>query len=105
MARLVGRQQHVRTDEDAAATWAMELHVVSGFRYRIVRNRVQLVGEAIGAAVSPEHAGHHARLGEIHTADACMRVRRTHHGEPALSRRAEVVAEAAGPGYEPGSFP
>src|SRR5262249_7045360 len=71
---------------------------------RIVRNRLELVGEAISAAVGPEHARLGARLRKIDAADARMRVGRTHHREPALTGCANVVAEAAGPGDEPRVF-
>src|SRR6266446_8995530 len=104
MARPVGRQQHVRADEHGAAAGSVELHVVFGLRQRIVRNGLELIGEAIGAAIGPEYARHGARLRKIHAADARMRVGRTHHRKPALTRRAKVVAEAAGPGDEPGVF-
>ena len=58
MARLVGRQQHVRTDEHLAAARRVQLHVVAGLRQRIVRDRPELVGEAIGAGEHAEHALH-----------------------------------------------
>jgi hypothetical protein len=102
MAYLVGRQQHVRTDEDRAAAGGMELHVVFGLRHRIVRNGVQPLGEVIGAAVRPDHARHDARCRKIHAANACMRVGRSHHCEVALTRRRKIIAEATGAGSEPG---
>src|SRR5262249_5649376 len=63
-----------------------------------------LIGEAIGAAISPEHSRHGARLGKIYAADARMRMGRTHYCKPALTGRAKIVAEAAGPGDEPRVF-
>ncbi len=79
MAHLVGWQQRVRADEHGAAAGSMELHVVFGFRQRIVRNRLELIGEAIGAAIGREHARHGVRFRKIHATDARMRVGRTHH--------------------------
>ena len=61
MARLVGRQQHVRADEDLAAAGRVQLHVVAGLRQRVVRDRSKLVGKAIGAGEHAEHAFHRPR--------------------------------------------
>ena len=47
MARLVGGQQQMRADEDAAATGPGELHVVARLRQRVVRDRPEAVGQAI----------------------------------------------------------
>src|SRR5262249_1784876 len=73
-------------------------------RQRIVRDRIEPVGEAIGAAEGPEHAGHRARFREIHTADARMGMRRTNHGEVTLAGGGKVIAETAGPGDEAEGF-
>jgi hypothetical protein len=61
MPRLVGRQQHVRTDEDLAAAGRVQLQVVASLRQRIVRDRAEIVGQAIGAGEHAEHAFHLAR--------------------------------------------
>jgi len=71
----------------------MELHVVFGLRHRIVRDRTELVGGAIGAGVDAEHAGHCLRRRRVDGEDAGVRVRRAHHHRIGLPRDLEVVGE------------
>ncbi len=101
MARLVGRQQHVRTDEHRSAARGVQLHVEFGLRQRIVRDRVELVGETIGAGEDAEHAGHLPGRFTVDAANARMRIGRAHHRGVSLPLELEVVAEAAPAGDEP----
>ena len=100
MARLVGRERHVRADEDLAAAGAGELHVEFRLRHRRVRNGLEAVGAAVGAGEDAEHARHGARLLGVDAQDAGMRIGRAHHRRIGLPRQAEVVAEPAPAGGE-----
>ncbi len=101
MARLVGRQQQVRADEDRPAAGTGELHVVSGLGQRIVRDGAEAVGQAIGAGEHAEHARHYFGARRIHAADAGMRVRGADHHRMSLAVEVKIVAEAAVAGDEP----
>ena len=95
MARLVGRQQLVRADEDLAAAGGGELEVGSGRGQRAVRNRREAVGEAIRAGEYAEHAGHGAGRRGVDAQDAGVRMRRAHHDRIGLPVHGEIVGEAA----------
>ena len=75
VARLVGRQQQMRADEDFAAAGSGELHVIARLRQRIVPDGAEAVGGAIGAGEHAEHAGQRQRAGFVDRGDARMRVR------------------------------
>jgi len=100
MARLVGGQQHMRSDEYRLAAGGGQLHVVFCLGQGIVRDRGELVGEAIGAGEDPEHARHGARACRVDPEDAGVRVGRAHHRGKCLARELEVVAEAALAGHQ-----
>ena len=95
VAHFVGGQQQMRADEDLAAAGPGELHVVARLRQRIVPDRAEAVGVAIGAGEHPEHAGQRQRSGLVDRDDARMGVRRAHHRRIGLAGKIEIVGEAA----------
>ena len=83
---------------------AAELHVVARLRQRIVPDRPEPVGGAIGAGENAKHAGQRQRALLVDRHDARMRVRRAHHGGIGLTGKIEVVGETALAGDEPRVF-
>ena len=79
MAHLVRSQQPMRADEYLAAARRGQFHVVTGRRYRLVRDGFQPGGAAILAAIGAEHARHGARPAEHDAVDTRMRIGRAHH--------------------------
>ena len=94
VARLVGRQQRVGTDEHGAAAGAGQLRIEFGLRHRIVRDRRKLVGGAVGAGEHAEHAWHRLRLCGVDRDNARVRIRRTHHHRVGFSVEIEIVGES-----------
>ena len=79
----------------------VELHVVAGLRHRIVRDRGEAFGLAVGPGEDAQHAGHRLGARRIDPEDTGMRVRRAHHGGIDLALEAEIVGEPAPAGHEP----
>src|SRR5260370_38615784 len=88
----------MRADEDGAAARGTELHVVFGLRQRIVRDRGEIVGQAVGAGEDAEHARQRAGARRVDAANAGMGMGRADHRRIGLMRELEIVAEAALPG-------
>ena len=95
IARLVGRQQHVRADEDrrVAAPSQPDIELRGGDR--IVGDVLQAISDTIRSRVNTEHARHFQRRAWIDAEDARMRIGRTDHSGPHLARQREVVGEPA----------
>ncbi len=102
MADLVGRQQHMRTEERLTRAGPMQLHVVFGLGQGIVGYWLEPVGKAIGSREYAEHARHGAGAGGIDAANQGVRMGRAHHREIALAGCVEIIAKTAGPGCQPG---
>ena len=85
-----------------AAAGAVQLHVELGLGQRIVRDRAEPVGEAVGAGEHAEHARHRLGARGVDPTDAGVRVRRAHHRGIGLARRTlKSSLEAAPPGPAP----
>ena len=93
VARLVVRQQQVRSNKDLAAAWPLQLHVVFGLRKGIVLNCAKTIGKAISARKHAQNTRHPSGTGAIDPHDPRVGIRRTDHCRIGLSRKAEVVAE------------
>src|SRR5262245_33183113 len=101
MACLVDGQQQVRPDEDLAAPWGGQLHVISRLRNGTVRDGAEAVGKAIGATEHTQYAGHGKGRRRVDTEDLRMRMGRANYRGIGLSLDAEIVAEAAFAGQQP----
>jgi hypothetical protein len=66
-----------------------------------MRNGLQAIRDAAGAAVDAEDSGHRAGAPRFHANDAGMRMRRSHHRGVRLPGEIEIVGEASGAGEEP----
>ena len=101
VAGLVGRQQHVRSDEHVSAAGCGELHVEFGLRHRCMRDRLYSIGQAVRAGQHGEHARHRLGGACLDPHDARMRIGRAHHRRECFAVEAKVVGEAALAGEQP----
>jgi hypothetical protein len=100
MARSIGGKERVGAGKHRAAARAGELHVEFGLGHRIVRQRPDLVGNAIGAGEYAKHAGHRLRRRNIDGDDARVGIRRAYHHRMSLAGQRKVIGEAALAGDE-----
>ena len=104
MAHAIGRQDVVRRHRHRRAVAIVQHDVRRRAGRGEMRNALQSVGQRILPGEHRKHARHGARLRCIDRADACVGVRRAHHGRVGLAGKIEIVAVSAAPSDEPQIF-
>ena len=94
MACAIGRQEHVRADEDGTTVPSPELEVVSVGGHGVVGDGAEAILRKVGAREDAEHARARPRVLGGDCDDARVRVRRAHDRRVDLAGQREVVAES-----------
>ena len=69
-----------------------------------MRDRLEAVGERVGAGEHGDDSGQRQGGGGVDGADAGVRMRRAHHDRIGLAGKVEIVAETAVPDHQRGIF-
>ncbi len=100
-ADAVGRQDRMRRHAVRGAVAVLERDVGGrSERRRMVRDRLEPVGDRVGPGEHRQHAGQRARRLRVDRADAGMRVRRAQHDRAGLAGQRKIVAVGAAAGEE-----